>query len=221
MDLDKFEKMVELAQKSLSGISPTYLYKLPVRRAEIENLMYMAMDVLPDHTAFFVSVTTHILSVTITDAQQIISHLKAIMKLERRGEKRISEMKIFESADEKMKQVGLSFRKEDYSSTFNNLNAALELVLKDKCDIPTTITGINTSNVIDLLVKYKVEPFSHFKEAGKRVTEIANRAKHQGYVPSKNEAILGIKAMEELITKLRDREIKLTAEIEDKIYKGL
>ena len=93
--------------------------------------------------------------------------------------------------------------------------------MKDKCGIPTTLTEINTSNIIDLLVKYKVEPYSHFGEARKRVTEIANRVKHQGYVPSKNEAILGIKAMEELISGLRDKEIKLTDEIKNKIYQGL
>lgn len=130
-------------------------------------------------------------------------------------------MKIFESGEEKIKQAGVSFRNGDYSSVFNSLNTALELVLKDKCGIPTTITEINTSNVIDLLVKYKVKPYSHFVEARKRLTEIANRVKHQGYVPSKKEAILGIKAMEELISRLRDKEIKLTEEIKNKIYQGL
>lgn len=120
-----------------------------------------------------------------------------------------------------MKQTGLSFRKEDYASAFHNLNTALELILKDKCGIPTTITDINTSNVIELLVKYKIEPYAHFSESRKRVTDVANRVKHQAYVPSKKEAIFGIKAMEELISQLRDKEIKLTNEIKEKIFQGL
>jgi len=222
MDLEKLERMTELAQKNLEPhFKWDILGKFPSRKIEIANLMMTATTVLTDHTFYFIAAIAGINDFLVRDAQEIVRYLQVIIELEKQSKKKISEMKIFESAEEKMKQASVSFREEDYSSTFNSLNTALELVLKDKCRIPTTITEINTSNVIDLLVKHKVESYSYFAEARKRVTEIANRVKHQGYVPSKTEAILGIKAMEELISKLRDKEIKLNDEIRNKIYQGL
>jgi hypothetical protein len=143
------------------------------------------------------------------------------MKLEKESNSLIKEMKIFESAEEKMKEVGFCFQKEDYVSTFNNLNTALELILKDKVGIPTTITNVNTANIIEILVKYKVEPHLYLDEVRKRVIHIDNKVKHQGYIPSKIECINGIKAMEELISKLRTADIKLSEEIKNKIYEGL
>jgi len=131
------------------------------------------------------------------------------------------ELKIFESAEEKMKQAGLAFEKADFSSVFHCLNTSFELVLKDKIGIPTTITGINTSNIVEVLVKHKVESYLYFQEVKKRVTEIDNKIKHQGYSPSKIDAINGIKAMEDLISRLRDKELKLTEEIKNKICEGL
>ena len=130
-------------------------------------------------------------------------------------------MKIFESAEEKIKQASLSFRNNEYTSTFHNLNTALELVLKDKIGIPTTITKINTSRIIDILFKHKVKPYLYLVEARKHVLLIDNKIKDQGYSPSKIDSINGIKAMEELISKLRGKEIKLTEEIRNKIYQGL
>jgi hypothetical protein len=106
-------------------------------------------------------------------------------------------------------------------STFHNLNTALELVLKDKLGIPATITGINTSNIMDVLTKYKVEPYLYLEEVRKHVLVIDNKIKHQGYCPSKIDCINGIKAMEELIAKLRNTDIELTEEIKNKIYEGL
>ena len=231
MELEKFEKMVgivlrDLSEKMRSATTSDSkkIYHYPLLRAKTSDLISIASKMLPDHQEFFDSVQFSLKYSPVFDlhdASSSLGHILKILEVEKAGETKIKEMKIFEGAEEKMKQAGLSFRKDDYSSTFNNLNTALELILKDKCGIPTTITNINTSNVIDLLVKYKVEPYAHFAEARKRVSEVANRVKHQGYVPSKTEAILGIKAMEELISKLRGKEIKLTKEIRNKIYQGL
>jgi hypothetical protein len=130
-------------------------------------------------------------------------------------------MKIFESADEKMKQAGLSFSKEDYSSTFHNLNTAFELIIKDKVGIPTTITKINTANIVEVLIKYKIEPHLYLNEVRKRVIDIDNKTKHQGYLPSKIDAINGIRAMEDLISKLRNKELVLSDEVRNKICEEL
>jgi len=229
MDLEKFENMIKLVLRDLSQnlrtVSPSeeiYLYS--VLQAKVSNVISIASKILPEHQEFFNTIKAELNdsdTFSFHDAHSSLEHILKILEIEKAGETKIKEMKIFESAEEKLRQAGLSFRNSDYPSTFNNLNTALELILKDKCGIPTTITDINTSNVIELLVKYKVEPYAHFSESRKRVTDVANRVKHQAYVPSKKEAILGIRAMEELISKLRDKEIKLTKEIKDKIFQGL
>lgn len=156
----------------------------------------------------------------VQQARSVVEHLLEIVEIEKTSEKKTKEMKVFEGANEKLKQAALSFRKEDYTSTFHNLNTALELVLKDKVGIPTTFTKINTSNIIDVLAKYKVEPYLYLTEARKRVLMIDNKIKHQAYSPSKTDCINGLKAMEEAISKLRDKELKLTEEIRNKIYEG-
>ena len=189
--------------------------------AKIKSLLVISSKAFPEHYGFFRMVASELEKLDEYDTLEVIEHILEILEMEKSSEAKIKGMKIFESAEEKMKQAGLSFRKEDYSSTFHNLNTTLELVLKDKLGIPTTITKINTSNIIDILVKNKVEPYLYLTEAKKRVLMIDNKIKHQGYTPSKIECINSIKVMEELVSKLRDKEIKLTEEIRNKIYQGL
>gem|GEM_PF-2037057 len=133
----------------------------------------------------------------------------------------IKEMKIFDSADEKMKQAKICFQNEDYPSVLHSLNTSLELVLKGKLGIPATITNINTSNIIDILAKYKIEPYLYLIEARKYVLTIDNKIKHTGYSPSKIDCINSMKAMEELIGKLRNINLELSEEIRNKIFEGL
>ena len=222
MDLEKLDKIAKLVLKDLSPYTASADMKYrPALMAEIKNLMKVSSKILQEHQDFFYNVYKSVHSFDVGDARTAINHFLKILEIEKAGEAKIKEMKIFESADEKMKQAALSFRKEDYTSTFHNLNTALELVLKDKIGIPTTITRINTSKIIEILVKHKVEPFLFLSEVKKRVALIDNKIKHQGYSPSKIDSINGVKAIEELISKLRDKEIKLTDEIKNKIYEGL
>jgi hypothetical protein len=181
--------------------------------------MVISSNTLPEYETLFTSAIRIIGN--IDDANSVIRHLLDILEIEKESKVLIKEMKIFDSADEKMKQAGLCFQSEDYPSVFHNLNTTLELVLKDKLNIPTTITNINTSNIVDVLVKYKVEPYLYLTEAKKHVLTIDNKIKHQGYSPSKIDAINGIKAMEDLISKLRNKELVLTDEVRNKICEGL
>jgi hypothetical protein len=95
------------------------------------------------------------------------------------------------------------------------------LVLKDKLGIPMTITKINTSNIIDILIKHKIEPYLYLAETRKHILLIDNKIKHQGFSPSKADCINAIKAMEELIFRLKNKEIELNEDIKSKIYEGL
>ena len=220
MDLDKFEKMAKLVLKDLEALSSSFS-AYPIRRVEFKNLMILASKALPDYDEFFKTVRVQLNDFDRFDAKQAVKHILRVIEIEKASKEKIEEMKIFESADEKLKQANLSFQKEDHSSVFHNLNTALELVLKDKLGIPITIIKINTSRIIDILVKHRVEPHLYLAEAKKRVVMIDNKVKHQGYKPSKIDCINGIKAMEELISRLRNKEIKLTEDIRNKIYEGL
>jgi HEPN domain-containing protein len=227
MDLEKLELLAKVVLESLN-LRKCSANEIVARHdhleAEFKNLMTVAINTLPEHKELFTVTyekTNLDYGITVDEARSVISHLLDVILIQKTTETKIREMKIFESAEEKMRQAGLSFRKEDYSSTFHNLNTALELVLKDKVEIPTTITGINTSNIIDVLTKYKVESFLFLEEARKHILLIDNKIKHQGYSPSKADCINGIKAMENLIAKLRNTEMKLTEEVKNKIYDGL
>lgn len=222
MDLEKLEKLAKLALKELSA-EPSYASFLinPHLAAKFRNLMVVAQESLPEYNELFSAAYQKTYDFTSGEACSLTKHLLQIIELEKASETKIEEIKIFESAEQKLKQVNISFREDDYVSTFHNLNTALELVLKDKLGIPATITGINTSNIMDVLTKYKVEPYLYLEEARKHVLVIDNKIKHQGYIPSKIDCINGIKAMEELIAKLRNVGMKLTEEVKNKIYEGL
>jgi len=222
MDLEKFEKMIELTSRELSKYSGSAdVVDIPLTRAKLENLLSLASKIIPDHRAFLSRTEFDIYKLTIGDAHNVIEHIREILELEKASETKIKAMKIFESAEDKMKQANISFRKDDYTSVFHNLNTVLELVLKDKVGIPTTITKINTSTIIDILVKEKVESHLYLVEAKKHILKIDNKIKHQSYSPSKIDCINAIKVMEELISRLRGKELKLTEETRNKIYKAL
>lgn len=225
MDLEKLEKIAKLVLEDLSSHSRnTDISYYTDLKAKVRNLLNVASKCLPDHRELFATTYAQIDAMSglyVSQACSVIKHLLAIIEIEKVTETKIGEMKIFESANEKLKQAGLSFRNEEYSSVSHNLDTALELVLKDKLGIPTTITKINTSRIIDILVKHKVQIHPYLTEAKKHIVRIDNKIKHQGYSPSKIDCINGIKVMEELIAKLRDKEIKLSEEIRNKIYEGL
>jgi hypothetical protein len=227
MDLDKLEKLANLVLKDLHTASyPSYpILKYPNLEAKFRNLLQVSYSVFPEHKELFTTSANRIYEganlLSVDGAIYVVNHILQILDIEKSCSSKAEKMKIFESAEEKMKQADLSFQKEDFASTFHCLNTAFELILKDKIGIPTTITKINTSNIVEILVKHKVEPYLYFQEVKKRVIEIDNKIKHQGYSPSKIDAINGIKAMEDLISKLRKKEIELTDEVRNKICEGL
>jgi len=250
MDLEKFEKMLHLVKKDLESehgerrdyntqlrkrkenifdhealkiSAKTMLIRfIPELEVRMKNLMVLATKNLPDHQELFTITHTKIgLGLSLGEAISVLQHILEIIQIEKSSETKIKERRIFESAEDKLEQANLSFQKEDYPSTLHNLGTALELILKDKLEIPTTITKINTSRIIDILVKHEVQTHPYLTEAKKHIVRIDNKIKHQGYSPSKIDCINGIKVMEELIAKLRDKEIKLSEEIRNKIYEGL
>lgn len=224
MNLEMFEQMVKKLRKDISSIHGDPLIRYwPIFQAKVLNAISVSRKFLPDHEIYLdiVSMATAKGSIEVNRVVWILDYILELLEIEKTSSKKLKEMKIFDSAEDKLKQAGISFRNEDYPSSFHNLNTSLELALKDKLKIPTTITQINTSKILDILVKEKIGPHSYFKEIKKRVIQIDNKIKHQGYSPTKIECLNGIKALEELFSKLRDIELELSEDIRNKIYKKL
>lgn len=214
--------MAKLLLSNTSGLfSGDTIQRFPSLQIEFENIMLNSSTILPDYVTLFYPAYSRAYSFDIKNVNYMLERLLQIIEIEKVSEIKIRELKIFDSAYDKMKQANLSFRNDDYPSTFNNLNTALELVLKDKLSIPVTITNINTAKIIDILVSNKIGFYVYLKEIQNKLLAIDNKVKHQGYIPSKIECINAIGAMEGLISKSRDQKIDLKEDIKKKIYEEL
>jgi len=191
----------------------------PILYALFCDIMARAASYFPDNETFF-TVALKTLN-TPASAEGYLYQTYQIIEREKKIESSITENKLFLGAEDKLKIAGISFQNGDYSSTFNNLNTALELILKDILGIPTTITKINTSDIINILVKEGVGPIQHLKEVQKHILSIDNKIKHQGYNPSKIDSINAIKAMEDLLSQLNKVTININEEIKEKILNKL
>ncbi len=219
MDLEKLEKMANLVLKKLNSHSYARFQINPHLEVEFKNLMVLASNSLPDYRELFILSYKKVSNTS--EAKSVVRHILEILEIEKSSALKIKEDKIFEGVEDKLKQASTSFRQGNFSSVFHTLNTALELVLKDKVEIPTTLTGINTSNVIELLVKEKVHCYRYLDEAKKRVTLIDNKIKHVGYTPTEPECISALKAVHELMSKLKNKEIKISEELRNKIFTSL
>ena len=221
MDLDKLEKLIKIVGKDLreGGINDLKYYADLL--AKVNNIIVVSLITFPEYTELFRSFYKDIPNTNKYAALSMLDHILEIIKLEKTSLTKIKERKIFESAEDKLSQSNISLRNNDYPSVFHNLNTALELAIKDKLEIPTTITKINTTNILEIMVKYEIGPSAYLNEVKNRVVFIDNKVKHQGYIPSKIECINAIKSVEDLFQRLKSIEIKLSDEIKNKIYEGL
>lgn len=85
------------------------------------------------------------------DAIKLCTQILELLNEETKTKEKIDEGKIFEGAKDKLKAAVMTFKRDDWPSTMNNLNTSIELALKDKLNIPTTIPNIQTNKIIDIL----------------------------------------------------------------------
>ncbi len=133
----------------------------------------------------------------------------------------VAEKKLLEDAQDKLKEAGISFENQDFSSVINNLNTGVELALKDELDIPKTISKINTRKILDICIANDVGPKEYLQEIIKHVLEVDNKVKHQGYKPQKIDAINAVSAFEGLIKQAKKYPFKPSKEVRDKIFAGI
>ncbi len=222
MDLDELEKTVVYVKDSVTtNWRLNSLVYNDLLQVEVENVLLQSSKLFPDYEYYFNNARRRCYAFSQSEVITLLDRILLIIESERKVESQIAEKKLFDSADDKVKQASDSYNREDYSSAFHSLNTAIELALKDKLDIPVTITGINTSNVIEVLVSEKLGPYTYLAEAKRKVVFIDNKIKHTGYSPTKSECITAIKAGEDLLFRLRTSKITLGDEVKQKIYEGL
>ena len=211
----------ELNEHSDRSVFNDYiLVKSRILEAKFKNILTLAKKQIPA-LEVFVETLNRKYHPQFDEAIQSCTYILEILDIEDAIEKDIEKGDIFQGAKDKLKEASLCFKREDYSGTINNLNTCLELLLKEKFNIPTTIKRINTAKIIEIAIKYKVGPIKYFGEVKKHVLDMDNQIKHIGYTPSKIECIFAIKSMEELCQNLEGYPLTLTDEITKKIYSGI
>jgi HEPN domain-containing protein len=192
---------------------------LPYRN-KFYNVLNIGRNILGHHTQYFQGIyedSTTYSSYEMRHAKSDLEHILNIITIEKTLPKKQNN-KLFESSLDKYKQAVLFFEEKDYVSMFNMLNSSLELLLKEKLPIPKT-TKIRTSNIIEKLVKHKIEPYMYLNVAKDKIIDIDNKVKHQGYKPK--YAIEALSIMEELLEYCNKNDIILPENVREEIYEML
>lgn len=155
------------------------------------------------------------------ETEYIIGVLNYILKLLSINFPDLIEKKILEDAQDKLKEAGISFENDDFSSVISKLNTGIELALKEELDIPMTISKINTRKILDICIAHNIGPKVYLPELIKHVIDVDNKIKHQGYNATKKDAINAISAFEGFIKKIKKYPFNVNSEIRDNIFSGL
>lgn len=195
------------------------------------DILANAKKILPDNVVYIDSLISNykkIVSIMLKQhknlevpSSYLENCLADILKLLSLNYPEIVETKILENAEDKLKEAGISFENEDFSSVISKLNTGVELALKDELDIPMTIRKINTRKILDICIARNIGPKEYLQELIKHVVEVDNKIKHQGFKPQKTDAINAISAFEGFIKRAKKYPFKVTTEIRDKIFSGI
>jgi hypothetical protein len=221
MKRDKFGKLLALLKTDFKNQWASNI--TGERRERLLDLLFNARDILPDHEVYLSNLYRNYEGAVVLRYGDAITAMEYIERLFAIGDEldEVKERKFLQDAKDKLKEAGLSFEHEDYSSVINNLNTATELALKDELDIPNTISKINTRKILDICISEKIGPIDYLKELIKHVLEIDNKVKHQGYSPDKIDCINAITAVEEFLKKANKYPLKMNDVVKKKIFSGL
>lgn len=222
MDNEKLKILIEDYLKKMDGAYLIYPRSdLGCRYADI---LANAKKILPDNAVYIESLISEYNMETSVPhfTLEFENCLEYILKLLSVSFPEIVETKkILENAEDKLKEAGISFENEDFSSVISKLNTGVELALKDELDIPMTIRKINTRKILDICISNGIGPKEYLPELIKHVVEVDNKIKHQGFNPNKKDAINAISAFEGFIKRAKKYPFEVTTEIRDKIFSGI
>lgn len=221
LGFEKLKKLTELAletvKQQISYVNEKYAhdkYWLEIKsnlsshkelKAQVKNVFNLADESIPYGETYFLKAKNLLnqhYAFSLSDAEDALEYILEVIEDREAGVTKVKEMSVFESAEDRVRQAGLAFLKNDFASVFHSLNIALELVLKEKAEILANLTEQTPSNVIEELVKEKVNGYKYFDAAKKRVVRIDNKIKHRAYTPKQTECISALRAMEDLMSKL-------------------
>ncbi len=230
--LSELEKKLrnENALRSLSPYPPQDKFGILAIRnvalyAKIANFVNLAEKSIPNDTFLKTAwMNWQIGGGDTEEAVAIVKHTMELIGFEKEIRAKIEAGKLFDTAHDKLEQATKIFQEGDekkYPSVLDSLNSALELMLKDKLEIPVTLTNVNTAKIVDILVSNNIGPTMYLSEAKRHISSIDNQTKHEAYRPTKVDCIKALKAAIDLETKLKNVEIKLNDEVRNKIYAGI
>jgi len=189
------------------------------RQARFLDFIYLARTILPEHNAYLELFEERVRGryFYLIDAKKYLDYLHQLISITEKSLVVSSTKKLFSNADDKLAEAVLSFDNNDFTGCFNNLTTACELFLKERFDIPTTITSIGISKVITAIKNEQILS-RYLTEVSQKVL-IRNKGDHIGFNPSKVDAIEAIKAVENLFSKFK--EATISEEVKLRILKQI
>jgi hypothetical protein len=191
--------------------------------AKIADLVEIASKALPEHDGFFKRFKKQFLMNFPYDVIQpsivegFCDYVIELIDAERMAGQKEKEGKLFLSADDKIVQAGKAFRREDRTGVFNELNTAVELMLKKKLGIPITIKKINNAKILDVLIAEGIGP-GDFLKAVRKCLCLTGDVKHRAFNPTEQQCVLALASVEELRRELEKAPIGLPEKVKEKIF---
>lgn len=102
-------------------------------------------------------------------------------------------------------------KNKDYRSAMNELNSALENLIKSVF-LNSTVGKSKVSNIIELLIKWQISGLNLFQDAKKYILREDNLVKHISLEENRENCIKGLKVMKELKLFLDKNKIELSEE---------
>jgi len=217
MKLSQVMVLVGSLRKSLEDEDRRLINPSENSKVEFQNILNLCYPFLDEHSVFLNNARS---LYRFSEIRRALDYIELLLKL-KSEEKIIEEEGIFlNSAKDQLRQAGVAFQNQDFPGVSNKLNTCVELALKDVLEIPTTIKGIKTSNIIDIMISEKMGPTKYLEEVKKYVL-LDNLVKHQGLNPIEVRAGMAITAVENLLKKLPKEPFFISEEIKEKIWKGI
>ncbi len=222
MKTAQFRLMVEDLCGELKGIKEQSgyraLHNFPLQHSKFVSILGQAGGFVESIGFFLESIHKEIETVQVSRAGEVCEYMLKMIDIEMDVEKDMASGSIFHTVDGKMEEAALAFRNGDFSGAIGSLNTCLEIALKDRLKIPSTIKQINTLNLIEICAKHKIWQPEFLAQAKKHVLDIDNEIKHRALKAEKKDAILALKSMEDLMGEMKKTDVAITDGVREKIY---
>lgn len=179
-------------------------------RAEFRDVFNFAEDLLPEYSNFISSGIgkSEEAYIFLNDSLKYMKKLREFIKLKISLEENIEDRKLFLGADEQYRSAIEYFsndkNKNNLGPVFSFLGTAIDLVLKDKLDLPSTLPlkENNVKKMLDIIGKHtSLGIFCN--EIYKNVYDLRSKVGHDGFNPTPKQTINALKLTEDFIRKIK------------------